>query len=369
MWNRAGSAIYPKQTAGVKTLFLFAATLLVCVFSEIAAAQSENVGSVTSHGKTGAILFGSLASNLWVINSDGSELRNLTNFPTPDHVAFSASWSPDATRIAFVDYRPVNAGNVGLMSLNVWVMNADGTGVKPLTGDPRTVFYDAVWAPDGHKLASVCQLLDVTKDKQIVYQSTNICVVNTDGSGAVPLTRFTNRDIFIDHVAWSPDGRKIAFFSNRALQGSDEKPDDSRSRNLWVMDADGSHALALTHFTEWFTRIEEMAWSPNSRKIAYVSVRALDGGSGGARGENIWITNADGSGSFPLTRFSEARCRGFSWSPDGSRVSFSSNAGLDGADTSTGAFNIWTIKLDGSSAMPLTSITERITQRPTGVVP
>src|SRR6185437_6158614 len=188
--------------------------------------------------------------------------------------------------------------------------------------------------------------------------SNNICLVNADGSGTAPLTRFTNPDIIIDHLSWSPDGRKLAFFSNRALDGNDEKPEHFLTRNIWVMDADGSHAFALTHFTEHFPRIEMMAWSPDSHRIGYLSSRALDDNSGGGRGDNIWIANVDGCGSFPLTRYHEARCNSFSWSPDGLRLIFSSNAAIDGADTANGYNNIWMTKLDGSSAIPLTRETK-----------
>ena len=101
-----------------------------------------------------------------------------------------------------------------------------------------------------------------------------------------------------------------------------------------------------------------MEWSPDSRKLAYISSRALDGSDAGGGRFNIWVMNVDGSGGLPLTRFTHARCNIFTWSPDGSRISFSSNAGLDGSDTDNGSVNIWVMKADGSLPVPLTRETE-----------
>ncbi|HEY5029664.1 MAG TPA: hypothetical protein VIK39_14735, partial [Candidatus Angelobacter sp.] len=64
------------------------------------------------------------------------------------------------------------------------------------------------------------------------------------------------------------------------------------------------------------------------------------------------------SGSLPLTRFRNVTCNNFSWSPDGSRLSFSSNDSLEGSDTRKSTVNIWAMKADGSAPVPLTRETE-----------
>ena len=238
-------------------------------------------------------------------------------------------------------------------------MNADGSSVTPLTGDPNRVFEELAWSPDGRKFAVVSQLVELDKNKhQVNYLSKDILIVDADGSGARPLIQFKNPGIYHENVTWSPDGRKIAFLSNSPLDGHDDQKDHGINRNIWVMNADGSHAVPLTRFTGTSVRIWGMEWSPDSRKLAYISSRALDGSDAGGGRFNIWVMNVDGSGGLPLTRFTHARCNIFTWSPDGSRISFSSNAGLDGSDTDNGSVNIWVMKADGSLPVPLTRETE-----------
>lgn len=240
------------------------------------------------------------------------------------------------------------------MSLTVWVMNADGSGATPLPNDPKRVFHELAWSPDSRKIAGVSQLFDLDKDKQIKYLAHNIWVMNADGSGSMPLTRFTNPSTYIDGITWSPDGRKIAFLSNRPLDGDDEKKPDIINRNIWVINADGSNAMPLTRFTGR-NSIFELKWTPDSRNLSYVSRRALDGSDANTSAYNIWLTKTDGSGSHPLTQFRNASCRTFSWSPDGTHLSFSTNASLNGGDVTIGGSNIWVMRADGSAPVPLTT--------------
>jgi WD40-like Beta Propeller Repeat len=67
-----------------------------------------------------------LADHLYVINADGTGIRQLTS--TPGMQELDPSWSPDGRRIAYYR-RPQNAGDE---RGEVWVMNADGTGQKRL---------------------------------------------------------------------------------------------------------------------------------------------------------------------------------------------------------------------------------------------
>ena len=347
--------MYPCRTPASNTVALIAGMLLICFCTQIRAEGPEVAGSAEPHAEAGAILFGS-QGNLWIINSDGSGLKQVSNFKADD-VSFSASWSPDGSKIAYLNYRLLESSP--LRSLNIWVMNADGSSVTPLTGDPNRVFEELAWSPDGRKFAVVSQLVELDKNKhQVNYLSKDILIVDADGSGARPLIQFKNPGIYHENVTWSPDGRKIAFLSNSPLDGHDDQKDHGINRNIWVMNADGSHAVPLTRFTGTSVRVWGMEWSPDSRKLAYISSRALDGSDAGGGRFNIWVMNVDGSGGLPLTRFTHARCNIFTWSPDGSRISFSSNAGLDGSDTDNGSVNIWVMKADGSLPVPLTRETE-----------
>ena len=340
-----------RRTTTFNTFALIAGILAMCFGMQARAEDNELARNAEPPAKTGTLLFGS-HGNLWVINSDGSGLKQVSNFKGND-VYFSASWSPEGSKIAYLNYRRLEGSP--LTSLNIWVMNADGSSVTPLTGDPSRVFEEFAWSPNGRKFAAVSQLVELDKSKGLNYLSKDILVVNADGSGTKPLLQFMNPGIYHENLLWSPDGGKIAFVSNSPLDGRDDHKDHGINRNIWVMNADGSHAVPLTRFTGTSVNMWEMAWSHDSQTLAYLSNRALDGSDAAGARNNIWVVNVDGSGSRPLTRFMHALCRSFTWSPDESRMSFSSNASLDGSDVQIGPFNLWIMKADGSALRPLTT--------------
>jgi TolB protein len=82
------------------------------------------------------------------------------------------------------------------------------------------------------------------------------------------------------HPAWSPDGSRIAFASNR--DGDDD---------IYVMDADGRNVRQLTDVPLWFER--SPVWSPDGTRIAFVSDRDYD--------YDIYVMDADGGNVRQLT--------------------------------------------------------------------
>jgi Tol biopolymer transport system component len=157
--------------------------------------------------------------NLYVVNSDGSGLRNLSSkLATGRHFgaqspAVDPAWSPDGRTLAFVR---LNAGR------GVYVVNADGSGLRNLTPKPVGAYADPAWSPDGRTLAFV-------NDRG---GNSEVYVMNVKGSGLRNLTR---NPAFEGDPAWSPDGRSIAFRSTR-----------DGNTDIYIMNADGSGQRNLT---------------------------------------------------------------------------------------------------------------------------
>jgi Tol biopolymer transport system component len=229
---------------------------------------------------------------VYVMNADGSQKRNLTRDRANDDYP---TWSPDGRRIAFLRGR-LHSNRVPGLGVHRWytyhlyVMNADGSGLRRLTRNPKNLAgtYRLVWSPDG----------------RTIYVGRYL--VSADGSGArrLPYIPFT--------AVWSPDGRRIAFARTRGRTGSGPCCDASPA-DIYVMNADGSGTRKLTHNAGYNA---EPAWSPDGRKIAFRSTR--DGN------REIYVMNANGSNQRNLTR-NPAQDNRPSWSPDGRRIAFVSN--------------------------------------------
>ena len=216
---------------------------------------------------------------IYVMDIDGNNSRNLTNHPGSD---YSPVWSPDGRRIAFLSLRKKEDG--------LYMMDADGNNQHYLAHMHQ--HGHAAWSPDGKQIVFDCA----------VGRRTDICVIDADGGKPRNLTfhPFGNPlHLFDDErPTWSPDGRQIAFTSNRQGQG------------IFVMDSDGNNLRRLTPLQ---TFDYNPAWSPDGKQIAFQSSHN--------KNMDIYVMNADGSKRRRLTRH-PARDRYPSWSPDGRKILF-----------------------------------------------
>ncbi len=201
---------------------------------------------------------------------------------------------------------------------NIFVMNADGSAQAQLTTTGLDDY--PAWSADGQR---------------IVFQSQRdlglpeIYVMNADGSQQ---TRLTTNSVGDYVPTWSPDGQKIAFVSDRDSSGV------FISGEIYVMNADGSAQTRLTTNTSGDGL---PAWSPDGQKIAFVSTRDVTA--------EIYVMNPDGSAQTRLTTTPPGSGAFFSaWSPDGERIVFI----LYGPD---GRGDIWAMNANGSSPTQLTA--------------
>ena len=242
---------------------------------------------------------------IYVMNIDRSSVVQLTHNEADDWGGF---WSPDGIRIAFSSDRDGD--------FEIFVMNADGSGVVQLTHND-TLDWAPQWSPDGTRIAFSRDLGD---------DNSEIFVMNADGSS--PL-RLTDSESLEWTASWSPDGTRIVFDSDR--DGDFE---------IFVMNADGSGVVQLTHndALDWGPQ-----WSPDGTRIVFDSDHDgySDTDSGLHYPLDVMVMNADGSGLRPLNQHS-AYDSGGSWSPDGTRIAFSSDRDGDS--------EIFIIDVDGSGA-------------------
>jgi TolB protein len=219
-------------------------------------------------------------ADVFLMNADGSDQRNLTRRPGNE---YGPAWSPDGRAILFSAVPPGQPLWVGGSSSasgpyrDVYMVNGDGSDLRNLTHTTEAEEYAAAYAPDGRTIAFAAY----------DGSSTRIFVINADGSGKRALTP----EITETNMAWSPDGRKIAFFD----------------AGISVVNADGSGLRRLARNVAFF----DLSWSPDGRKITFVRLRHPMN-PGPATGEppppppppasDLWVMNADGSGQRNLTR-------------------------------------------------------------------
>lgn len=151
------------------------------------------------------------SSEIRIVDADGSRDRRLISGARNE----SPAWSPDGARIAFQSTRDG-------ATFDLYVMNADGSGVRRLTATPSRREDKPSWSPDGTRVAFAAGTDHRPRD---------IYVVDADGSNERRLTR---RGQPVWGPSWSPDGKRIAFF---------EFPFPGAT--IYLMNADGSRLTKL----------------------------------------------------------------------------------------------------------------------------
>jgi Tol biopolymer transport system component len=184
-----------------------------------------------------------------------------------------------------------------------------------MTNDPASDTVPA-WSPDGTRIAFVS---DRDGNAEIYTMSA------ADGSAA---TRLTSTPSAVDSdPVWSRDG-KLAFIS-----AQDEFSD------LWVIETSGPRALTIND------RVYSPVWSPDSKRIAYTGEIPIDSGR-----EEVFSIRADGTDEMQYT-VNGGKVRGITWSPGGLWLVY--------ADDSSGNFDLYTIRASGIGVVRLTPTRRR----------
>jgi Tol biopolymer transport system component len=275
----------------------------------------------------------------------------------------TVSGSHKLVRIVFSSSRALGGADAANPVFNIWRMTADGADRNPVTRATAADSFEPQWSPDGTLIAFYSsRALTGADATNLPFGTHNIWRANSDGSGLMPLTRATAEDAHSGSPRWSPDGRRLAFESSRALNGTDAS-NLNRTSNIWTVNADGTGLTAMTNLTAAAAGSSSPQWSPSGTQLIFVSSRALNGSNSANANNisNIWRVNADGSGLIALTSVTAVNAGSFGphWSPDGLRIVFHSPRSLNGTDTASlsSTYNIWRVNADGTGLVPVTNLT------------
>lgn len=228
---------------------------------------------------------------IWVMNGDGSELRQITDEPSG---ACQPDWSPDGTRIVFTS--PCDRYKEEYSGSSLFLVTVDTLAVEPMPLPPGGG-YDPAWSPDGNQIA-------FTTPRQ---NRPNIWIYDLVERNAFSVTQGVTTAFM---PVWSPDSETIMFITNRI-----------GPTQIWVMDSDGSDP-------DIFSRSDDLknvdpAWSPLGELIAWTQNSTSGGGP-------PWLQASSWQGGGPERGFIEYRVtetnrnpmRDPDFSPDGTWIVF-----------------------------------------------
>jgi Tol biopolymer transport system component len=279
-----------------------------------------------------------------------------TPSPTPEP---SNTPTPRPTIPPLTQYELLYVGERGANTdQNIFVAKADGSSEKQIANG-----YNAVWSPDGRKIAYIRVASDTGKPQ--------LEVMNADGSDA-QVVATTEGDSIIT-PSWSADGDKLAYAANdfgnleifiidsvggNRVRVTDHLNDDfgpvwSPVSNVivYAKDINGRKAFQLilrdiatgqeSQLTSSGGQNIDATWSPDGQYILFASTRE--------RTSQIYRMRADGSDERPLTfGASSGENRYPAWSSDGNYVVFASNR-------NGGVFNLFIMTTDGKDVRQVTN--------------
>ena len=223
------------------------------------------------------------------IGVDGSSPARLTVNRHYDHFP---AWSPDGTRIAFID----GANEGGPYPSGLSVMSEDGSDVSNIidASFDRGVYPSIPsWSPDGSRLA--------------IIGTGGFYTVRTDGTGLNRIQIGAKQGDVVKLLTWSPSGEEIALVAGPFdLPGESTiytvRPDGSGLREIWS----GWHDV-------YGPNVVHLSWSPDGSELLLI-----------AREQGMYVISRDGGElhRFPMDDWPWLRGSPFdaAWSPDGSRI-------------------------------------------------
>ena len=282
-------------------------------------------------------------TRIWMLPETGGEPIPLTSEGvSSDH----PRWSPDGQSLAFTSSRPDSDGNEG--KSQVFLLSRLGGEAQRLTDTVQDVD-DFVWSPDGTRLVLVLrdptpeELEDGAKGKDadssakkktkakgpwvidrltfkedtvgyLEHRRTHLYVFTISTKS---LTQVSSGDFDDSDPAWSPDGKLLAFASNR----SKPDPDATYASNIWTVSADSKDKGAnATQITTGMGGDHQPDWSPDGKSITYTTIldpKLFEYGT-----KHLAISSATGGPQKVLTSSLDRNTSEPRFAPDGKSIYF-----------------------------------------------
>lgn len=314
--------------------------------SPIFSVRNGLVAYVAPVGQNGPHTVGEFEYDLFVANADGRGVHRLT---FGEGQILMPSWSPDGSRIAFL----------GADRASVRVVDVSTGTIRPVTrvtGPGKDPPFVLAWSPDGTRL--------------LIGDNSSVRIAELGEAGTSPDVAVRVIREHAGFPAWSADGRQVVLAT---FSGSPWEPSGPSETRLLVTDlATGNDDLLATHSGYWFV---DPRWSPDGRWIAFHTDRGIEIIAPGSEqrrmlvpasdGEIAWspdgsllavstaagilTANPDG-GQLAVAVHAGDAAPGMSrqgWSPDGKWISY------DTVDAAGGWTGTWIVRPDGTGRQRL----------------
>ncbi len=271
---------------------------------------------------------------LYTVNIDGTGLKRLTTTPESE---FNAIWRPDGKKIGYLS----SAGG----SVQLWEMNPDGSGKKKIT-DIEEGITGFRYSPDQSKILYAKELKIENKFQNLyeglpnasgklnddlmyrhwdhwVETKSHVFVADYDGSRVWNHKDIMEDELYesplrpfggIEEVAWHPDSRSIAYTSKK-LTG--KAATLSTNSDIYLYDLESGKTENLTEGMMGFDYVPK--FTPDGRFMAWESMERDGFESDQTR---MFIMNMETRKKWDATEFLDLDVRAFNWTPDGASLFF-----------------------------------------------